>query len=839
MECFLPLLLILYELLPGRKPRSKSQEKTDTFAQNAFEDFDDWLQVSKPVSLLSGLVLSYGAYLATAGRTKSTFFCAASDRRSVVFWSQILGLILDAVIVVLLWRILSWARTTKSRLRTLSGILLGTSGTIGLLLLLWRMFYEVHDAPRYSYKGVGSLFVFDVFADGFAFSIFCISSVFVICESNPSTLAGCIVLLSGLISASKRTLMVGTWENVRKSGSLKALMVLIAGFISFAYSNGLRSVLFIRRVFVIALLTLLLIITTIYILAKGTTLDHHPLENMIHDNRIESDRWLVHVSVSKSLKIAVEEYQERNHRRDPPPKFDVWYEFATKRNSPIIDHFDQIGQDILPFWGLSPEKIRQGLEFAAQQPDIAIIKVQDGVPSHGLWIDSPYREVMDDLIGLMKTFSQDLPNMEFAVNCNDRPRVLAPWDDVQRLKQAGLGQGLRKHKLLDLSKHSSEFTPSDHPSVQIVDKGYAGPHVTTQEDVTSPHAYRQMTALACFPGSKGRSGVHWNSRDFCSTCAASQSEGLFLKVWATALDVCHQPDLARLHGFHITPPKLRPFQNILPVFSRSKTGSYADILLPLNHRLDIPADSKDEDFKMKRDALFWRGKIVGGDVSHELVHGGHQERLVHMVNSPNTGDTGTVLLPEPWNKDKFRYEAALTTELKTILPVDAAIGKYEGCTNHEGACEAAKREFGHDTEPAPPLKSRYVLLTDSDDGPPIGLMPALRSTSVPFVASVFREWYTERLYPWVHFVPVDIRYQGLFSTLSYFTGLKGRGSVNGRDPDMDARMGDAVWIADEGKKWAGKALRREDREVYLFRLLLEWARVIDEKREDIGFVMEG
>jgi hypothetical protein len=55
---------------------------------------------------------------------------------------------------------------------------------------------------------------------------------------------------------------------------------------------------------------------------------------------------------------------------------------------------------------------------------------------------------------------------------------------------------------------------------------------------------------------------------------------------------------------------------------------------------------------------------------------------------------------------------------------------------------------------------------------------------------------------------------------------------------MEAKRDDAGWIADEGRKWAAKALRREDREIYLFRLLLEWARVMDEKREDIGFVLK-
>jgi hypothetical protein len=348
--------------------------------------------------------------------------------------------------------------------------------------------------------------------------------------------------------------------------------------------------------------------------------------------------------------------------------------------------------------------------------------------------------------------------------------------------------------------------------------------------------------------------VHWNIRDFCSTCAKPQADGIFLKDWDMSLDICHQPDLARLHGFHITPPNLRPLQQLIPIFSRSKTSSYSDILIPLRRQYDVPEDEPGSDFQMKYDQLFWRGKISGNAISHELIHGGHQQRLVHLVNNSTSSDKAAILVPSP-NKgdkhkdteedryqyetaDRYRYESAPVSDLASALPVNVAIGSYANCKPPlSPACDRALREFGTAPEDPPTLKNRYVLLTDSDDGPPIGLLPALRSTSVPFVASVFREWYSERLMPWVHFVPVDVRYQGLWSTLSYFTGLKGKGQVNGRDMQLEASVEDAVWIAEQGRTWAGRALRREDMEVYLFRVLLEYGRLIDDARDEIGFVL--
>ncbi len=43
-------------------------------------------------------------------------------------------------------------------------------------------------------------------------------------------------------------------------------------------------------------------------------------------------------------------------------------------------------------------------------------------------------------------------------------------------------------------------------------------------------------------------------------------------------------------------------------------------------------------------------------------------------------------------------------------------------------------------------------------------------------------------------------------------------------------------IALGGREWAGKVLRREDMAVYVLRVLLEYARLGDERREHMGWV---
>lgn len=79
---------------------------------------------------------------------------------------------------------------------------------------------------------------------------------------------------------------------------------------------------------------------------------------------------------------------------------------------------------------------------------------------------------------------------------------------------------------------------------------------------------------------------------------------------------------------------------------------------------------------------------------------------------------------------------------------------------------------------------------------------------------------------WKHFVPLDNRFLDLYGIMEFFLGY---GGGKGRD-------GMARRIAKEGQEWAGRVLRKEDMRIYTYRLLLEYARVMDVERERLGFV---
>jgi hypothetical protein len=243
-----------------------------------------------------------------------------------------------------------------------------------------------------------------------------------------------------------------------------------------------------------------------------------------------------------------------------------------------------------------------------------------------------------------------------------------------------------------------------------------------------------------------------------------------------------------------------------------------------------------------------------------------QQRLSHLANNLTSESRIPMLLPTQV-EDKFVYENVPAGHLAGLLGLDIGLTRTEPCRSlrcferlAEGdgdpsmvgsddvgyfkskscktkGCLEQERELG--TKPDIVFKEHfnYRYLFDTDLlGASKRFVNLLRSNAVPFRASIFRTWYDDRLTPWLHYVPVDSRLHAVHSTLAYFTGLKGK--INGREVELQGKFEDAAFIADQGRKWAEKALRREDAEAYLFRLLLEYGRVVDDRRDEIGFHLE-
>lgn len=754
-------------------------------------DVVTWLTTSRTCLVGGAAALSLGAYTAISQTTRTTYFCSSvNDNAGWDSGLQFFGLALDAVILILLWRVLWWTQSTQARLHSLFTILRDCLLPGSLILIASVIFGQ---------SSIRFIHMSDAVADGILLAAFLIASAHLMCESTPLTPLSVIITTYGLAASLQNVDRMRTWLHGTASQAFLPLYLLCFGYFLILSRNHTHMLSTGLRVFIFFAMTATIFscLPIALLRAKDQKMLPHPLHSMIYKARIESDRWLTRVSVSDSLRLAVSEYKERNDGRDPPPGFDAWYEFARSKKSVIIDNFGQIGKDLAPFWEASPETLRSRIGLLGEQPGIGMVQIRSGAVSTESVKDDPNAWVLQGLVAMISEFSTHLPDMDIPINLFDHPRVLSSHDGAPMSRVPSLPE--RRH----------------------------------------------MQSLACPPGSAVGSGQPVQLRDISLTSFKPYSNGQFITNWEKCLSICDQPDITYLHGFHTSPPSLRTLNTqFVPLFSRAKTSGFADIIIPF---LDEQSGSNDA-FDSKRNALYWRGGYGDSAAGPHSLRGNHKHRLAHLVNNASAADETVVALPGRGNK--FRYAPVRTRNLNKLLPMDVGFTTDPAAHACSGrACAAAFSEFGAE-EGRDALENRYALLLDSDSGPAAspGILTALRSSSVPFVSTIFTEWFTERIHPWVHFVPIDVRYTDLHSTLAYFTGLKSEEgkeegdvevTLEGKDAVVKGAVGDARWIASQGRTWAGTALRREDMEVYLFRLLLEWGRVVDDKREELGFVYEG
>lgn len=88
-------------------------------------------------------------------------------------------------------------------------------------------------------------------------------------------------------------------------------------------------------------------------------------------------------------------------------------------------------------------------------------------------------------------------------------------------------------------------------------------------------------------------------------------------------------------------------------------------------------------------------------------------------------------------------------------------------------------------------------------------------------STIFPEWYSDRIQPWVHYIPVKADLTDLYDVMSFFH--------DGHD-DL------AKKIASAGKQWSTTFYRRDDMISYEFRLLLELARLTAPDREKASYI---
>ncbi|KAF4121274.1 CAP10 [Geosmithia morbida] len=553
---------------------------------------------------------------------------------------------------------------------------------------------------------------------------------------------------------------------------------------------------------------------------KATSTGIHPIEELVGDAQREFDA--TKSRQSTTLRQAVDEYRRR-YKMPPPPHFDKWFEFARKNNVQLIDEFDTIYELMTPFWGLKPKTTRERAKEALGGDNFLLgVAIRDGkvafMEGQG---DDWQREATQ---GMLDKFVEYLPDMDLAFNVHDEPRVVVPHDDMTRL--VGKARGVNMPAANAVAKPVNEFSPT--PAEIAKGSMTFDETKVTRFNVFAHQPTWTHSRMSCPPDSPARVLEEDDRVDAMSDYGYGD---LGFVYNATALsDICLSPSLSTTYGFFDRPNSYDIVHDLFPIFSQSKISSYADIIYPSPwywYGKVSYDESQDIAWADKRDQLYWRGSTTGGFSRNGGWRRQHRQHFVQKINSP---DETTIMTDVPQDDGTAAATSASQHNWRTKTVsrgdyrdlIDVKFSHVGQCD--PGDCDAQINFFGLAEQAMQHAAWAYKYLVDLDGNAFSGRFYAfLQSRSLVFKMALFREWHYEWLRPWIHYVPLTLRGDEWLEAIRYFARDKETGQALGRN------------IANDGRTWANKVLRNEDLEAWFFRLLLEYARVIDDNREIIGF----
>ncbi|KAG8629067.1 hypothetical protein KVT40_002932 [Elsinoe batatas] len=539
----------------------------------------------------------------------------------------------------------------------------------------------------------------------------------------------------------------------------------------------------------------------------------HPIDLLVKDNERDFRAMIDRQSVS--LEDAVKNYKAR-YGMPPPPRFDDWYRFAKKKGVQIIDDYDTIYHSMLPFWGLQPgtirARVREALGFDGNA--LIAIMIRGGKVTHH---QAGPEWQQTATIGMIDEFIQHLPDMDLAFNIHDEPRVVVPHDELNRL--VALGKS-RQSRLLEPKRKDFSPRPRDLQSGQRIDEVK-----TTRFNVFAHQPVWLPSRLSCSIDSPARAIEESQAQDDLDKYALS-SLG-FIHNHTAFTDVCNTPSLATSHGFFDRPNAFNVVHDLVPIFSQSKMSSFQDILYPspwyFSEKVHYDP-AKDPTWTSKAPKLWWVGSTTGGFSRDGGWRRQHRQKLVTKLNALDTAkimqNRAAIDRKELGGENpEWAVKEVPRDSYKELMDVHFShIGQCD-----PGDCDAQKEFFQMVKQADFQTAWKHKFLLDVDGNAFSGRFYAfLKSKSLPIKMNVFREWHEEWIRPWVHFVPLSLRAEEGLEIVRYLSG-------------EDEGRRTAERLAEQGRMWAEKTLRNEDFEVWFFRLLLEYARVIDDDRENIGY----
>ncbi|KAF5354282.1 hypothetical protein D9756_007151 [Leucocoprinus leucothites] len=517
----------------------------------------------------------------------------------------------------------------------------------------------------------------------------------------------------------------------------------------------------------------------------------HPILELIREAERKWEEKLQRAS--KSLTEAVLEYRRR-YKRDPPKGFDLWWEYAMEHNVQLPDEYDQIFHDLEPFWGMEPSdlfKIQAELETKFDSYTIGKITgdAPVGIVTYA-FTEGRYDQLIAGsrkILEILKGIEHLLPEFRMTISPHDGPNRLSDWG----VKQATLEAAAAKTHI----------------------EREALPKVTSSGWIS-----------ACPPNSLARRIPINLDRP-----PPPPTKKTFIYDHKKTMDPCIHPDHFHHHGqflSHNSGPG--PQHAMVPEFSYCATTLHHNIRIPVPYGWvsDINPREEDPEFEDKSDErLLWRGSNTGMfHASKTRWQNSHRDFLVRYTNEIE--GAVDVLMPSAGEDKRVGPPRKLKT--KSINPAlfDVAFSnKPIACS--ESVCPKLEELYPWRPYMGQAQAGEYRYVLDVDGNGWSGRFKRLiTSNSLIFKSTIYPEWYTDRVQPWVHYIPVQVDLSDLHDSLVFF---RGDGNGEGSHEDIGRK------IAMAGREWSLKFWRKEDLNAYFFRLILEYARIMSKDRAAMSY----
>ena len=494
----------------------------------------------------------------------------------------------------------------------------------------------------------------------------------------------------------------------------------------------------------------------------------HPVADLAEDAKSRFESLILRQSYNYTA--AHIEYWRR-YDIEPPAGFREWYDYALLQDLPILDDYDDIYHAVAPLRRLSGQQIATITEKAYTMPDSDLWLCAFTSNDSTTRCTHPWRtnDRHFELMfnELLGPLNTTLPNIKFLVNHLDEPRIVSPTETSSRNNESFIPQ-------INMTKLS---------------------HQPLWDALTQ------------------NCSAHKIDNDRTTPSAAS----LFMPDQTSNLDICQYPEYAYTHGLFQSSKLLPLFQGLVPILSTGALSTMSDILIPSPAYISKEFgynELHDIDWAAKRNNLYWRGSTTGSFTTEDNQWKDfHRQRFVTLAQQLDKKKKHTYLRE---GDDGRTVELYNSTFLNSRL-FDGAFTKVVGCAPRQCHAEASFFHLLPPTNRHQALHSRLVFDIDGN-GISGRYYQLLASKSAVLKQTLFREWHDDRLVPWYHYIPVSLGMEELPELVNYLVYSEEGQKI-------------AQEIAEQGREWYKRSLREVDMRIYVWRLMLELARLQDPARE--------